>query len=138
MEISTPKEPSRLEMQVLALLWERGPATVREVQEALPDGKTRAYTTVLTVLQVMEKKGLLTHVSQGNTHVYQPTTTRRQTLGPVLKNLVRQLFGGSPATAMQHLLAESEVSPEDLAKLKQLIAEQEAKSATPRAKGKKS
>jgi predicted transcriptional regulator len=138
MEISTPKEPSRLEMQVLALLWERGPATVREVQEALPDGKTRAYTTVLTVLQVMEKKGLLTHVSQGNTHVYQPTTTRRQTLGPVLKNLVRQLFGGSPATAMQHLLAESEVSPEELAKLKQLIAEQEAKSATPRAKGKKS
>ena len=138
MKISTPKEPSRLEMQVLALLWERGPATVREVQEALPDGKTRAYTTVLTVLQVMEKKGLLTHVSQGNTHVYQPTTTRRQTLGPVLKNLVRQLFGGSPATAMQHLLAESEVSPEDLAKLKQLIAEQEAKSATPRAKGKKS
>jgi predicted transcriptional regulator len=125
-------------MQVLALLWERGPATVREVQEALPDGKTRAYTTVLTVLQVMEKKGLLTHVSQGNTHVYQPTTTRRQTLGPVLKNLVRQLFGGSPATAMQHLLAESEVSPEELAKLKQLIAEQEAKSATPRAKGKKS
>jgi len=93
---------------------------------------------VLTVLQVMEKKGLLTHVSQGNTHVYQPTTTRRQTLGPVLKNLVRQLFGGSPATAMQHLLAESEVSPEELAKLKQLIAEQEAKSATPRAKGKKS
>ena len=138
MEISTPKEPSRLEMQVLALLWERGPATVREVQEALPDGKTRAYTTVLTVLQVMEKKGLLTHVSQGNTHVYQPPTTRRQTLGPVLKNLVRQLFGGSPATAMQHLLAESEVSPEELAKLKQLIAEQEAKSATPRAKGKKS
>jgi predicted transcriptional regulator len=138
MKISTPKEPSRLEMQVLALLWERGPATVREVQEALPDGKTRAYTTVLTVLQVMEKKGLLTHVSQGNTHVYQPTTTRRQTLGPVLKNLVRQLFGGSPATAMQHLLAESEVSPEELAKLKQLIAEQEAKSATPRAKGKKS
>lgn len=132
------KEPSRLELQVLSVLWERGRATVREVQEALPDGKTRAYTTVLTVLQVMEKKGLLTHVSQGNTHVYQPTTTRRQTLGPVLKNLVRQLFGGSPATAMQHLLAESEVSPEELAKLKQLIAEQEAKSATPRAKGKKS
>jgi len=138
MKIPTPKEPSRLEMQVLALLWERGPATVREVQDALPDGKARAYTTVLTVLQVMEKKGLLTHVSQGNTHVYRPTTTRRQTLGPVLKNLVRQLFGGSPATAMQHLLAESEVSPEELARLKQLIAEQEAKSASPRAKGKKS
>ena len=116
-------------MQVLSVLWEKGPATVRAVQEALPDGKTRAYTTVLTVLQVMEKKGLLTHVSQGNTHVYQPTATRRQTIGPVLKSLVRQVFGGSPATAMQHLLAESEVSPEELVKLKQLIAEHEAKEA---------
>jgi predicted transcriptional regulator len=132
------KEPSRLEMQVLSVLWERGPATVRAVQEALPDGKVRAYTTVLTVLQVMEKKGLLTHVSLGNTHVYQPTATRRQTLGPVLKNLVRQVFGGSPATAMQHLLAESEVSPEELAKLKQLIADQEAKSTAAGLKGKHS
>ena len=134
----TVKEPSRLELQVLSVLWERGRATVREVQEALPDGKTRAYTTVLTVLQVMEKKGLLTHVSEGNTHVYQPTTTRRQTIGPVLKNLVRQLFGGSPATVMQQLLAEHEVSPEELARLKQLIAEHEAKGPAARAKDKKS
>jgi len=134
----TVKEPSRLELQVLSVLWERGRATVREVQEALPDGKTRAYTTVLTVLQVMEKKGLLTHVSEGNTHVYQPTTTRRQTIGPVLKNFVRQVFGGSPVTVMQQLLAEHEVSPEELSRLKQLIAEHEAKGPAARGKGKKS
>ena len=134
----TVKEPSRLELQVLSVLWERGRATVREVQEALPDGKTRAYTTVLTVLQVMEKKGLLTHVSEGNTHVYQPTTTRRQTIGPVLKNFVRQVFGGSPVTVMQQLLAEHEVSPEELTRLKQLLAEHEAKSSDLRGKGKKS
>jgi predicted transcriptional regulator len=121
------KEPSRLEMQVLSILWEHGPATVREILEALPDGKVRAYTTVLTVMQVMEKKSLLTHVSEGNTHVYKPKVTRRQTIGPVLKNLVRQVFGGSPATAMQHLLAEHEVSAEELAKLKLLLAEHEAK-----------
>ena len=133
-----PKEPTRLEMQVLSVLWERGTATVRDVLEALPDGKARAYTTVLTVMQVMEKKGLLTHVSQGNTHVYQPTATRRQTIGPVLKSLVRQVFGGSPATAMQHLLAEHEVSADELARLKQLIAEHEAKGNSLRAKGKKS
>lgn len=133
-----PKEPSRLEMQVLSVLWERGPSTVRDVLEALPDGKTRAYTTVLTVMQVMEKKRLLTHTSQGNTHVYQPTATRRQTIGPVLRSLVQQVFGGSPATAMQHLLAEHDVSPEELARLKQLIAEQEAKAHSVRAKGGKS
>ena len=86
----------------------------------------------------VEKKGLLTHISQGNTHVYQPTSTRRQTIGPVLRNLVRQVFGGSPATAMQHLLAEHEVSADELAKLKQLIAEHEAKGDSLRTKGKKS
>jgi len=132
------REPTRLEMQVLSVLWERGPATVREVLDARPDGKARAYTTVLTVLQVMEKKGLLTHVSQGNTHVYKPAVTRRQTIGPVLKNLVRQVFGGSPATAMQHLLAEHEVSPDELAKLKQLIADHEMKSSASHGRGKKS
>ena len=132
------KEPTRLEMQVLAVLWEHGPGTVRDVLATLPDGKARAYTTVLTVLQVMEKKGLLTHTTEGNTHVYKPTATRRQTIGPVLKNLVRQVFGGSPATAMQHLLAEHEVSPEELVKLRQLISDHEAKSAAGAGKGRKS
>ena len=52
-------KPSDLEMQVLSVLWERGPSTAREVLEAMPDGKKRAYTSVLSVMQVMEKKGLL-------------------------------------------------------------------------------
>ena len=58
-------------MQVLSVLWGRGASTVREVMEAMPDGKARAYTTILSVLQVMEKKGLLSHVAEGNAHVYQ-------------------------------------------------------------------
>jgi predicted transcriptional regulator len=122
------REPSNLEMQVLSLLWERGPSTVRDIQEALPDGKTRAYTTVLTVMQVMEKKGLLSHTSQGNTHVYSPKVSSQQTLGPLLRNLVRNLFGGSPATAMQHLLDENDVSREELARLKEMIREREKSS----------
>lgn len=119
------REPSNLEMQVLSLLWQRGPSTVREIQEALPDGKTRAYTTVLTVMQVMEKKGLLTHSSQGNTHVYSPKVSARQTIGPMMRNLVRNIFGGNPIAAMQHLLDENEVSREELAKLKALIQDRE-------------
>src|ERR1044071_7299841 len=103
------REPSRLEMQVLGVLWERGPSTVRDVLDALPDGKARAYTTVLTVMQVMEKKGLLTHTSQGNAHVYQPKVSREQTMRPMLRTLVHHIFGGSPASALQHLLAESDV-----------------------------
>jgi predicted transcriptional regulator len=119
------REPSRLEMQVLSVLWQRGPSTVREALEAMPDGKARAYTTILSVMQVMEKKGLLSHVAQGNVHVYQARVSRQQVTGPLLRGLVRQVFGGSAAAALQHLLAEKPVSRRELDEIKQIIARHE-------------
>ncbi len=126
------REPSKLEMQVLAVLWSRGPSTVREVLEDLSDGKDRAYTTVLTILQVMEKKGLVSHTSQGNSHVYSAKVSQRQAVGPVLRGLVSRIFGGSPAAAMQHLLAENDVSKDELEKIKELISEHEKGAKAPR------
>ena len=115
-------EPSKLEMQVLSVLWKRGPLTVRDVLESMPDGKSRAYTTVLSVMQVMEKKGLLSHTTQGNTHLYKAQVSREEVAGPVLQGLVRQVFGGA-ATAFQHLLSEKAVSQAELDEIKRLIAE---------------
>jgi BlaI family penicillinase repressor len=120
------REPSRLEMQVLSVLWARGAASVRAVMEVMPDGKSRAYTTILSVMQVMEKKGLVAHVTEGNTHIYRALASRRQVTGPLLRGLVRQVFGGSAASALQHLLAESEVSREELDEIKEIIARHEA------------
>jgi BlaI family transcriptional regulator, penicillinase repressor len=119
------REPSKLEMQVLSVLWQRGPSAVRDVLDAMPDGKSRAYTTILTVMQVMEKKGLVSHTAQGNTHIYAAAISREQVAGPLLKDLVRHLFGGSRVTALQHLLQENEVSPGELDEIKQLIATHE-------------
>jgi predicted transcriptional regulator len=118
-------------MQVLSVLWEGGPATVRAVLEAMPDGKARAYTTILSVLQVMEKKGLVSHTTEGNTHVYAARVTRARVTGPLLRNLVRDVFGGSAARAMQHLLAENEVSGSEVAEIKRLLAEHERPSPRP-------
>ena len=123
------REPSRLEMQVLSVLWQRGASTVREVMEVMPDGKARAYTTILSVMQVMEKKGLLSHVTEGNTHVYQARLSRQKVTGPLLRGLVRQVFGGSAATALQHLLAEEKVSREELNEIKEIIARHENRGA---------
>ncbi len=61
----TRPRPSDAEVQILSVLWERGPLTVRELREAMPDGKGRAYTTVLSLVQIMEKKGLVGHTAQG-------------------------------------------------------------------------
>lgn len=119
--------PSDLELQVLAVLWRQGPATVREVLEAIPDGKARAYTTILSTMQVMEKKGLLERVgARGLTHVYRPAVTRRQVLGPLLRHLVRNIFGGSPSAAVQQLLRETDVSDQDLADIHRLLEEERA------------
>ena len=119
------REPSKLEMQVLSVLWQRGASTVREVMEVMPDGKVRAYTTILSVMQVMEKKGLLSHVTEGNTHAYQARVSRQKVTGPLLRSLVRTVFGGSAATALQHLLAEKPVSREELDEIKEIIAQHE-------------
>ncbi len=116
-------KPSELELQVLAVLWERGPSTAREVLAAMPDGKERAYTTILTVMQVMEKKGLLSHTRQGIAHVYRPAVSRRQVLRPLLRGLVQRVFGGSPSAVVQHLLDETAVSPEELDRIRRLIEE---------------
>src|SRR5437764_14659291 len=91
--------PSELELQVVAVLLDRGPSPVRAVQEALPDGKDRAYTTVLSVMQVMEKKGLVGHTQQGQANIYHPLVRRDQVLEPLMKDLLRNVFGGSPSRA---------------------------------------
>jgi predicted transcriptional regulator len=88
---------------------------------AIPDGKQRAYTTVLTTMQNMEKKGLLTHEARGNAHVYAPTRSRRQVLGPLLRGWVAKLFGGSPSAAVQHLLSESDVSRAELDEIRKFL-----------------
>jgi BlaI family transcriptional regulator, penicillinase repressor len=128
------RDPSKLEMQVLSVLWQRGPSSVRDVLDAMSDGKSRAYTTILTVMQVMEKKGLVSHTAQGNTHIYAAAISRDQVAGPLLKDLVRHLFGGSRVTALQHLLKENEVTPGELDEIKQLIASHEKESSSRRKK----
>lgn len=119
--------PSELELQVLSVLWDQGPSTAREVLDLLPDGKVRAYTTVLSVMQVMEKKGLLKHRVQGKAHVYRPTVERQEVVGPMLRGLVQTVFGGNSAGALQCLLRDG-MDEEELAAIQALIAQHESES----------
>jgi predicted transcriptional regulator len=114
-------QPSNLEMQVLSILWAKGPMGARQVLEELPDKKERAYTTVLSVMQVMEKKGLLRHETEGNRHIYSPTVKKSEVLGSFLKGLVSNLFGGSAANAMQHLLQTTPVSGEEIQEMQAVL-----------------
>lgn len=114
-------QPSDLELQVLSVLWRTGPATVRQVLDDMPDGKKRSYTTILSVLQVLESKKLVTHTSEGRAHVYKPKVTRKQVIGPLLRNMVTKFFGGSTTEAVQHLLNETSVDDDELAAIRTLL-----------------
>jgi BlaI family penicillinase repressor len=113
--------PSELELQVLGILWEQGQATTRQVLESMPDGKPRAYTTVLSVMQVMEKKGLLKRQSEGVAHIWKPTKTRRQVMRPMMKTLVRNVFGGSASAALQQLLGDASIDEHELAQIRDVL-----------------
>ncbi len=121
---SKSEKPSDLEMQVLCILWDQGARTARDVLGLLPDGKQRAYTTVLSVMQVMEKKGLLAHGRKGNANIYHANVARDDVLGGFMKRMVKNLFGGSPTAAMQMLLEEGEVSPEEIQQMRKVLSEQ--------------
>jgi BlaI family transcriptional regulator, penicillinase repressor len=115
--------PSELELQVLGVLWDRGPSPVRAVLEAMPDGKDRAYTTILSVVQVLEKKGLVGHTQQGQANLYRAKVRRDHVLGPLMRDLLRNAFGGSPARALRCLLAGAELGDGELDEIRRVIDE---------------
>lgn len=115
--------PSDVELQVLTVLWQRGPSSVHEIRDAMPDGKTRAYTTVLTLLQNLEKKGLATHTAKGQANIYRATAKRQAVLAPLMKGMLANLFGGSPADALQCLLDTTGVDDAELTQIRKVIAD---------------
>lgn len=130
----TPRsvQPSEFELQILGVLWEQGPSTVRQVMQHLTDGKSRAYTSVLSVMQVMHKKGQIRpqRKRSGLAHVYEPKVTREQVVQPLLKGLVSRVFGGDPSLAVQHLLQTGDVEAEDLDSIRRFLDELESDKKT--------
>jgi BlaI family penicillinase repressor len=114
-------KPSELEMQILGLLWRDGPLTAREVLNRMPDGKKRAYTSVLSVMQVMDRKGFLTRTREGLTDRWRPTVKESQILEPFMKTVVSHIFGGRAARAMQCLLGGGDVDRGEIEEIRKLL-----------------
>jgi BlaI family penicillinase repressor len=129
----TTVQPSEFELQILGALWEHGSGTVRQVLDWLADGKSRAYTSVLSVMQVMHKKGLLGVEKQrdGLAHVFTPLVTREQVVVPLLRGLVTRIFGGRSRVAVQQLMNADAVKGDEIQQLRQLLDEIEARREGP-------
>ena len=123
--MARPKEehPTVGELEVLKVLWEQGPGTVREVMDVLNRRRRRAYTSVMSLLNVMTEKGLLARRPQGRAFVYEARVTRERTLGGMVTDLVGRAFEGSASALVSRLLDASNPSEQELERIRQAIEE---------------
>jgi BlaI family transcriptional regulator, penicillinase repressor len=115
------EHPTPAELEVLKLLWQQGPCTVRQVLEVLNRRRHRAYTSVMSLLGVMTDKGLLKRRKQGRGYVYEPRVAREKTIGQMLQDLLKRAFEGSAASLVARLLDESSPSPRELEEIRNTI-----------------
>jgi len=109
-----------LQLKIMRVLWQIAPASVAEVQEKL-DGDPLAYTTVATMLRKMEDRHLVRHCEQQRKFIYEAAVSDADVTQSMADDLVDRLFEGNMAAAVSHLLQTHEVSPDELARLEQLI-----------------
>ena len=121
MPTATPR-PTDAELNILRVLWSKGPSTVRQVHDVLASGRELGYTTVLKLLQIMTDKGLTTRVSLGMQHVYTPRRSEQDTQRQLLKDLLDRAFDGSTSQLVMQALATTAASPEDLREIRRLLA----------------
>jgi predicted transcriptional regulator len=115
------------ELEVLKILWDRGPSTVREVMEVLNRTRRRAYTSVMSLLEVMCDKRLVKRRPQNRAFVYRAAVSKEKTLGQMVGNLVRRGFEGSASCLVACLLDETSPSQEELSEIRRLIAQYQRK-----------
>jgi BlaI family penicillinase repressor len=112
-----------LQLDLLEVLWEREEGTVTEVQEALLEERGLAATTVATLLSRLERRGVLTHRTDGRVFVYRPLVTRADVRALQVSALADRLFEGDMTALVSHLITTSQISPGDMALVKRLLAE---------------
>ncbi|HZZ70019.1 MAG TPA: BlaI/MecI/CopY family transcriptional regulator [Phenylobacterium sp.] len=124
--------PTATELDILRILWERGPSTVREVHEALSAERPIGYTGVLKFLQIMAGKGSVVRNEDQRAHVYQaaepPETTKRRAAG----DLMRKVFAGSASQLVLHALQDKRASAEDIAEIRRMLDAYEDRQRDPK------
>jgi BlaI family transcriptional regulator, penicillinase repressor len=110
-----------LQTEVLELIWESGEATVGQIAERIGRQRRVSYTTVLSAVQKLEKKGWLAHRAEGRANVYRPTRSKNAVGSSLLRDLLHTAFQGDPRLLLSSLLDEKSLSDADLCELRALI-----------------
>lgn len=118
----TTDHPTDLELQILHVLWDQAPLPVREIRQRLADaGRDLAHTSVITILNIMVRKGYVKRARQANAFLFSPHVQRESVSRRMVQSLIDRVFGGSTLAVMQHLLETADIDAAELDQIRQLI-----------------
>jgi len=122
MQKNKPHKPTEGELEILAVLWDRGSATVRTVHEELLKSKEAGYTTTLKLMQIMHEKEMVTRNTDSKTHIYTPAITREKTQLQMVNKMISNLFAGSSVELVMQALGGTKTTDAELSRIEELIA----------------
>jgi predicted transcriptional regulator len=126
---TSPPRPTQAELEILRVLWQRGPSSVREVLETLGADRGAGYTTVLKLLQIMSGKGLVERDERVRTHVYRTALPQEQTQRQLIRDLVERAFDGSAGQLVLQALATRRASPEEMEAIREMLDRAEGRKS---------
>ena len=115
------RAPTNAELDILRVLWKRGPSTVRAVHESLDHAKPVGYTTVLKLLQIMTEKHLVARDASTRSHIYAAVASQAATQRRMVADLVRRVFGGSTLGLVLHALSATPATTRELEQIRRLL-----------------
>ncbi len=125
-------KPTDSELEILNILWDKGPSTVREVHEVLEKNKDAGYTTTLKLMQIMHEKTLLKRDASNKSHVYTANVSQEKTQGQLVKRMIDNVFNGSASQLVMQALGNNKASTKELQEIKKYLEEMEKKKPGPK------
>jgi BlaI family transcriptional regulator, penicillinase repressor len=127
MATTAHRKPTSSELEILHVLWERGPSTVREVHQTLNEKRPIGYTSVLKLMQIMTVKGTVRRNEEQRAHVYEAVQPEEKTKRDLALDVLQRVFDGSASELMMHALAGQKASKEEIDEMRRLLNEHERK-----------
>jgi BlaI family transcriptional regulator, penicillinase repressor len=125
MRSETSPKPTAGELEILRVLWERGPSTVREIHEVMAETKDMGYTTVLKLLQIMTAKGMVKRDEGSRAHVYEARQPAENTKRQLVGDLLQRAFAGSASEMMLHALSGRKTSRQEIEEIRRMLDQYE-------------
>lgn len=119
--------PTNAEMEILRVLWARGPSTVGQILESPGSARKQGYTTVLKLLQIMHEKGIVTREESFRPHIYRAVRSQAETQRSLLRDLIRKAFGGSAGKLILQALSTQNISDKEVLEIRKLLREASSK-----------